>query len=277
MINKKTKIIVFLLLFLLSVCFLFPILFVFISSFRTRMDVTLYPSQLLPNTFTLENYKQILFESSYAPVFRWLLNSTIVSFFHTLIVLVICSMAAYAFSRLEFKFKNTIFWILLSSMMIPSIVNFIPLYKLMVDINWVDTLKSLIFPGVENAFNIFLIRQFMVSIPKDLEESAFIDGANTWKIFTKIILPLSKPVLYVVGLFALRNNWNSLLWPMVAISTNEKRTITAGLSIAQGSFEHEFTLVNTVTVLSALPLLIVFIFVQKHFMAGLSASSGMKE
>ncbi len=274
--NKTRKVIIFLILTTLAIITLFPILFIFISSFRSRMDVTLYPSQLLPNKITFENYTSILTNKN-APVMRWLLNSVFVSTSHTLLTLLVCSTAGFAFARLDFKFKNTIFLILLSSMMIPRIVNFIPLYKLMSDMKLIDTYAALIIPGVENAFNIFLIRQFMVGIPSALDESAYIDGANSWQVFTRIILPLSKPVLFVVGLFSFRNNWNELLWPLVAVSSNSKRTITAGLSVVQGAFEHEFNLVNTVTVLSVIPLIFMFIFAQKYFMEGLSVSSGMKE
>ncbi len=275
--NKKSRnTIIFILLALIGIVTLFPILFIFISSFRSRMDVTLYPSQLLPNKVTFDNYISILTNKN-APVVKWLLNSVFVSTTHTILTLIACSTAGFAFARMNFRFKNVIFLILLSSMMIPRIVNFIPLYKLMSDMKLVDTYAALIIPGIENAFNIFLIRQFMSGIPLTLDEASYIDGANAWQVYLKIILPLSKPVLFVVGLFSFRNNWNELLWPLVAVSSNEKRTITAGLSVVQGAFEHEFNLVNTVTVLSVIPLIIMFIFTQKYFMEGLSVSSGMKE
>lgn len=274
---NATQISVFSMLSIFSVLFIVPILFVFISSFRSKMDVTIYPDQLLPHKFTLQNYIVVLFETPYAPVFKWLWNSTFVATVHTALLLILCSMAAFAFARMKFKGKEIIFWLLLSSMMIPSIVNFVPLYKIMSDFKLIDSYWALILPGIENAFDIFLIRQFMRGIPRELEESAHMDGANSWQIFTKMIIPLSRPVLFVVGLFAFRNNWNSLLWPLVATNSLDKRTITAGLTVAQGTFENEFTLVNTITVMSALPLLIIFIFVQKYFTEGLSISSSLKE
>lgn len=274
---NASNVTVFSMLSIMAVVFIVPILFVFISSFRTKMDVTLYPDQLLPHAFTLQNYREILFETPYAPVFKWLLNSTYVAVMHTGLTLAICSMAAYAFARMKFAGKEAIFWLLLTTMMVPSIVNFVPLYKIMSDFKLIDTYWALILPGIENAFDIFLIRQFMRGIPKGLEESAQMDGANSWQVFVKLIIPLSRPVLFVVGLFAFKNNWNSLLWPLVATSSLEKRTITAGLTVAQGTFENEFTLVNTITVMSALPLLLIFIFVQKYFVEGLSISSALKE
>ncbi|MEG1525763.1 MAG: carbohydrate ABC transporter permease [Clostridia bacterium] len=277
MLSRRVRVIVFILMLLLALIWLVPILFVLLSSFRTRMDVTIYPAQLLPHTWTTFNYEEILFNSPYAPVMTWLLNSVIVSTAHTLITLLVATPAAYAFARLQFKFRETLFWILLATMMIPKIVNFVPLYKLMRDFKMLDTLWCLIIPGVENAFNVFLLRQFMRSIPKDIEEAAYIDGSNSFGIFTRLFIPLCKPVILVVGLFAFRNNWNELLWPLVAVSSIEKRTVTAGLSIAQGTFDHEFTMVNTVAALSVIPLVLIFIFTQKYFMQGLNLSSGSKE
>jgi multiple sugar transport system permease protein len=241
------------------------------------MDVTLYPTALLPHKWTLENYNQILFKTTYAPVFRWLFNSAFVAAVHMIIQLIICSMAAYSFSRFKYKGRELIFWILMSTMMVPPIVNFIPLYKIMADFKWIDTYMALIVPGFGSAFDIFLIRQFMIGIPRELEESVYIDGGNSWQIFAKLIIPLSKPALFVVGLFSFMGNWNDLLWPLVATNKITMRTITAGLSIAQGSFEHEYTLINTITVLSAIPLVIIFAFAQKYFMHGLALSSGLKE
>lgn len=277
MLRKRTRFLIFALLVIIALLWIIPILFVFLSSFRTRMDVTIYPAQLLPKVWTLANYQEILFNSPYAPVVTWLWNSVFVASLHTLFALLVATPAAYAFARLHFRFKEPLFWVLLSTMMIPQIVNFVPLYKLMRDFKMLDTLWALIVPGVESAFNVFLIRQFMRSIPRDIEEAAYIDGCNSFEMFIKIFLPLSKSVLFVVALFVFRNNWNSLLWPLVSTSSIDKRTITAGLSVAQGTFEHEFTMVNTVAVLSAIPLILIFIFAQKYFMQGLNLSSGSKE
>lgn len=277
MLRRRTKVIVQATIILLGLVWVVPILFVFLSSFRTRMDVTIYPQQLLPQVWTLQNYEEILFNSPYAPVMTWLVNSLVVASAHTALSLLLATPAAYAFARLRFRFREQLFWLLLSTMMIPQIVNFVPLYKLMRDFAMLDTLWALILPGVENAFNVFLIRQFMRAIPDDIEEAGTIDGANSFVLFTRVFIPLSKSVLFVVGLFVFRSNWNSLLWPLVATSSIDKRTITAGLSVAQGTFEHEFTMINTVAVLSAIPLIILFIFAQKFFMQGLNLSSGSKE
>ncbi|MDI9218519.1 MULTISPECIES: carbohydrate ABC transporter permease [Clostridium] len=270
------KIACFLLVLVLAIVWITPLVWSILTSFKSEVEVQTTGFSLLPAKWVVENYIDVLSDTTVTPIIKWFGNSLFVSVTHTILAVLISSMAAYAYSRLEFKGKNAIFGFLLMTMMFPSVVNLIPLYKIMDTLNWVNTLWALIFPGLGGVVNIFLIRQFMMGIPKEYDESARVDGASTWKIYTRIILPLCKPILIIVGLFSFTGSWNDFLWPTIIMNDTAKLTLTAGLRTLQVGFSIKVAHLMAVTVLAILPTLLLYLVAQKYFMEGLSLQSGVK-
>ena len=182
------KIACFLLVLVLAIVWITPLIWAILTSFKSEVEVQTTGFSILPAKWVVENYIDVLSDTTVTPIIKWFGNSLFVSVTHTILAVIISSMAAYAYSRLNFKGKNAIFGFLLMTMMFPAVVNLIPLYKIMDTLNWVNTSWALIFPGLGGVVNIFLIRQFMMGIPKEYDESARVDGASTWRIYTKIIV-----------------------------------------------------------------------------------------
>jgi L-arabinose transport system permease araQ len=264
---------------ILAIIFVLPLFWILSTSFKNESEIITGGFNLFPSKITFKTYQEILFNNVYSeqvPVLRWFFNSLFVSCIHTILMLVISASSAYAYARLEFKGKNILFYLLLSTMMIPQIVIITPLYKLMIWFNWVNSYQALIFPGLSNVVSVFLLRQFMLGIPNEYDESAKIDGADEFKIFLNIILPLIKPALFVSGLFVFLANWNDFLWPTIVTSSISMRTLPAGLRVVQGYLTTQYGKIAVVSVISALPVFIIYLFVQKYFAKGLYLSSGVK-
>ena len=277
-INMK-DIIPFICVAVLAIITILPLLWILSTSFKSESEIITGGFHLFPENFTLDTYKSILFDQAYAsqvPVFRWFLNSLLVSAIHTGLMLLISAMSAFAYARLEFKGKKVLFYVLLSTMMVPQSVIIAPLYNVMVSLNWVNTYMAMIFPGLSSVFAIFLMRQFMLGIPKEYDEAAKIDGAGNFQIFVKVIMPLMKPSLVVTGLFVFLNNWNDFLWPTIITSSVEMRTLPAGLRVMQGFLTTQYGKIAAASVISALPVFVIYLFAQKYFQKGLSLSSGVK-
>lgn len=188
------------------------------------------------------------------------------------------ALCAYGFARFRFKGKRFLFLVLLATMMLPGQVTMIPMFIMFKEAGWVDTFLPLIIPSFfgGGAFNIFLIRQFMRGIPRDLDEAAFMDGASRWGIFTRIMLPLSKPPLIAVSIFTFMGVWNDFQGPLIYLNTNTKYTLALGLSMFKGLYNVEWNMLMAATVLIMLPAIIVFFFLQKYFIEGISLSSATK-
>ena len=264
---------------ILAIIFVLPLFWILSTSFKNESEIITGGFNLFPSKITFKTYQEILFNNVYSeqvPVLRWFFNSLFVSCIHTILMLVISASSAYAYARLEFKGKNILFYLLLSTMMIPQIVIITPLYKLMIWFNWVNSYQALIFPGLSNVVSVFLLRQFMLGIPNEYDESAKIDGADEFKIFLNIILPLIKPALFVSGLFVFLASWNDFLWPTIVTSSISMRTLPAGLRVVQGYLTTQYGKIAVVSVISALPVFIIYLFVQKYFAKGLYLSSGVK-
>lgn len=266
----------FLFLLTLGIIFVVPLLWTVLTSLKPEVEIQTLGYRFFPVQWTLENYVDVISNTTSAPIVRWFLNSVLISTTHTILALIVVSMSAYAYAKLEFKGKNTIFWILMTTMMFPTVINLIPLYNVMRVLRWVDNPLALIVPGLGGVFNIFLVRQFMLGIPKELSEAAKIDGANEWQIFTRIIVPLSRPVLTVVALFAFTGTWNDFLWPSIVMNSIDKMPLTPGLRLLQGVYDIERAHLMASAVVSILPTFVIYLLVQKHFLTGLSMSSGVK-
>ncbi len=274
--KKLPKLTAFGFLIIFGIIFLIPLLWALLTSFKPEVEIQTLGYRFFPVKWTFQNFKEALFGNSAAPIGRWFFNSMFISTVHTVLALIIVSMSAYAYAKLEFKGKNFIFWALMTTMMFPSVINLIPLYKIVQTLGWIDNPLALIVPGLGGVFNIYLVRQFMLGIPKEFSEAARIDGANEWQIFTRVIIPLSRPVLTVVALFAFTGSWNDFLWPSIVMNTIEKMPLTPGLRILQGVYDIEIAHLMSSAIISIIPTFVLYLFAQKYFLNGLALSSGVK-
>lgn len=259
---------------LLALVFVVPLLWMFLTSFRTVEDSRRIPMTLIPDEFTLRAYR-LLFADEQNPVFLWAANSFIAAAAHAVLVVVVASMAAYALARMQFRGKNALFVIIIATLFVPGFIFLMPNYLIMDQLGWLDTLIALIVPGAAGAFGVFFLRQFFLAIPRELEESARIDGANTWQIFTRVVLPNAKPALVTLGVLAFLGNWNDFIWPVFVLFSPERLTLPAGLATLQAAYNIDYPVVMAGATVAALPVLILFIFVQRYVIEGV-ATSGLK-
>ncbi len=234
------------------------------------------------NANDLKPLKKIKFIwSNYAEVFdavpfaRFYMNSIIVSILITFGQVLTSSLAAYAFARLNFKFRNQLFLGYLATMMIPGTVTMIPVFIIIKKLGWIDTYQALILPMMFSAYGTFMLRQFFLSIPKDLEESAVIDGATKFRIYWQIILPLSKPALATLTIFVFLGAWNDFMWPLIVTNSMEMKTLPVGLAAFQGLYTTNWTLLMAASMMALLPVLILYVLAQKYFEKGI-VLSGLK-
>lgn len=274
----KVQIIAFAACLIMAVLCIGPVLFSFFTSTKSELEIMTSGFSILPKSLTFENYSE-LFSPTYSgsyPIMRWFINSLIVAVAQTVLVVLIASSSAYAYSRLKFKGKNLLFWFLMATMTFPGVMNIIPLYKICQSMGILNSLWALILPNVAGVFNIFLIRQFMSSIPKDLDEAAMIDGANRFQIYWKIMLPLCTPVLIVVAMFAFTGAWNDYLWPSIVMTDTNMLTITPGMQRIKESFNTLPAHAIAGGFIAVIPTFIVYLFAQKHFMKGMQMQAGVK-
>ena len=261
---------------MLCILWLFPLYYIIITSFRTDDAVMFNGYALWPDPFTVDTYIQVFSDTSAAPVLTWFFNSLFVSVVSMLLIVIVDAMAAYGYARLHFKGRDVLFMGLMFTMMIPGVINLVPQYSIISALGLRNNYAALILPGIAGVGNIFLIRQFFYSVPKDFDEAATIDGANEIRIFFYILLPQIVPVLVVVGLFSFLGSWNDLLWPLIVMTDNDMRTLTAGLSVLNGQYDREYASKMAATVISAIPVLIIYLCAQKFLLQGVSISSGIK-
>ncbi|AKP65204.1 MULTISPECIES: carbohydrate ABC transporter permease [Levilactobacillus] len=272
--NKVIKSIIFkVIMSLLILIVVFPFLWLLLSSFKYEKDIITYPPHIFSGKYTFQNYIKVW---DTIPLLGYVKNTVIFAGATMLISLVLDSMTGYALARMEFKGKTAFYYFVMVSMMIPFMVYMIPLFIEMNKMNLLDTYTGLIVPRATTAFGIFMMRSNFVGLPRDLDEAARLDGLNEWRIFTKIMLPLSKPTLMALAVFTLTNNWNDLLYPLILTTTSSMRTLPAGLALFTGQHISFYGPVMAGAVISMLPLFIIYIFAQKYFVQG-SAMSGMKE
>jgi alpha-1,4-digalacturonate transport system permease protein len=222
--------------------------------------------------FSLDNYVEGIESFNFA---RYLRNSVVVTVFSTILTLLINSMAAFALAKYEFKGRNTIFFIMLSTLMVPLSVILVPVFLVITTIGWNNNLLGVIIPAAATPTGLFLLRQYMLSIPDELLDAARIDGASEWRIYSQIILPLARPALAVLTIFSVMWRWNDFLWPLIVLSRNEFFTLQIGLNSFQGELNVQWNLILAMTVLTLLPITAVFAILQKNITTGI-ATTGMK-
>jgi multiple sugar transport system permease protein len=253
---------------------LVPFLFMLSTSFKSGTEIVKLPPTFLPEKFTLQSY-QTIFNDPRVPIFRFYLNSIIVSVSVVLMVLFTSSLAGYVFAKYQFWGKNVLFTLLLASLMIPFQVMMIPLYLILVRMDLTDSLAGLIVPGAVSAFGIFLMRQFIESIPGELIDAARIDGSAEFGIYTRIVLPQMGPALATLGIFTFLATWNDYLWPLIVITTTEKRTLPIMLTWYNSQHGSRYDLTMAASVLVILPIVIVYFIFQRWIVRGI-ALTGFK-
>lgn len=251
-----------------------PFIWMFTTSFKLQQNVFIYPPQWIPQPFTLEAYDTLF---TAIPFGRQFLNTLFVCVVIIAGQLLFSSMGAYAFARLRFPGRDTLFLFFLATMMVPSAVTLIPTFIVIRQFGWINTYMAIIGPYVlGSAFATFFLRQFMLTIPVELEEAARIDGASHFMIFTRIILPLIRPALAVLAVFGFVFFWNDFLWPLIAINSDDLKVVTVGIAtLSRGYFGTQWTVLMAGATLTVLPLIIAYFMAQKQFVEGI-VITGMK-
>ncbi len=262
-----------------AVFWLLPVIWVLVTSLKLTPNIVRVPPEWIPWPITAAHYREVLFGASRtARIGRAFINSGIISLGSVALVLVTSAMAAYPLARMRFPGRNLIFAALVGSLMVPNVVTLVPQYILVQQLGWLSTFQGLIVPEAATtlAFGVFLLRQFFLGIPTELEDAARIDGANAWQIFARIILPLSHPAFAALAIFAFRSAWNDFLWPLIAVNKADMFPLPVALAFLRGAYANEsYGPIMAGAVLSAVPLLIVFLFANRRIVEGVQLS-GLK-
>jgi multiple sugar transport system permease protein len=258
-----------------AVLMVLPVALIFLTSLKPDAEIIHFQS-VFPRNWTLGNFREILDNAQEAPIFRWIFNSVVISSAVTGLILLVQSMAAYALARLELPGKKPVFAIILATLMVPSQIFLVPLYLILNGLGWIDTPWALIIPAGAGAFGVFLLHQFFLGIPRDLEDAAAMDGCSRFSIYWRIILPLSKPALATLGIFVFIGSWNDFLGPLVFLESVDKYTLPVGVALFQTSYAIEYGITLAASVVCTLPVLVVFLLFQRHIIEGITLT-GLKE
>lgn len=257
----------------LSIVFLFPIIWMFLSSFKGYIELFQYPPALFPESFSFENFINAFKKGNWITFFS---NTIIVTVFSTLLCVAISEMGGYAFAKYRFKGDTFLFLLFISTLMLPLEVLMIPIFVMIKKMGLYDSLLGLIIPPAATPFGIFLVRQHYLSIPSEYMQSARIDGASEWKIFTKIMLPAGKPILSCLAIFSALWRWNDYMWPLLVVRNTDKYTIQLALANFQGQYNVDWQTIIAMSVVTMIPMMIIFVIFQKQIIGGM-ALSGLKE
>lgn len=249
-----------------AVSTLFPLYWMVQTSFTPEEDIRQIPPKLFPSRPTLKNFRDLL---TYSQIWNWSANSLIISVSITVGAIFVCSMAAYALAKMDFKGKRLLFTAIVSTIMVPPQVTLLPAFLLINRFGLLDTLWAVIIPSLASPYTIFMMRQFMLSISQDYIDAARIDGATEWRIYWSIILPMSKPVIAAASIFTFISSWNAFLWPLIVLNTPSKYPLTVGLATLQRLELTQFGLQMAGSMFSAIPMIVIFFAFQKYFVKGL--------
>lgn len=262
-------------LIVLALLFVSPLIFMLVTSFKTRGEATSLPPTWIPDPFTTEAYESLFRSGTSTPVLRWFANSMIAATANAFLVVAAAALAAYPLARMEFRGKKIVFGIIIATLFVPPVILVIPNYLIVGQLRWLDTLLAVIVPPAASAFGVFFLRQFFLGIPLELEEAARLDGANRAQIFFKVVLPLSRPALATLALLAFLTNWNDFLWPVYVLFSPEVQTLPPGLSTLQSANAVRYDLLMAGAAVASVPVLILFVIAQRFIIEGVSRS-GLK-
>ena len=257
-----------------AVLWFLPVVWMLITSLKYETDIFQLPPIWIPSRITLDHYKVVMERSH---ILRWFLNSVVITTCVTFLVLIVDSLAAFAFARLRFFGRDVLFSIVLASMMVPGQVTIVPLFALFSDLGLINTAQAVILPPLAGAFGVFLLRQFFLGIPIELEESAIIDGCSKLGVLRHVILPLSKPGLSALAIFTALGSWNNYLWPLIVLQDQTKMTLPVGLATLRGTYAtSSYGVLMAAAVISSVPIFVMFVFMKKYFIQGIALTGGMK-
>ena len=249
-----------------------PFLWMLSTSLKPPGSVLTIPPEIIPAEPTLESYRRVF---DVLPVARMFANSLFVTVAIVLLQLLTCSFSAYAFARMRWRGRNAVFSLYLITLMIPGQVTITPLFILIKELGWNNSYQALIIPAATSAFGTFLLRQAMLTIPREYEEAAFLDGATHWNVYRSIILPMTKTSLATLAVFAAMGAWNDFLWPLIVLKDPDKMTLPVGLSLLQGRYTNDWNMIMAGAVISVVPIILAFLVAQRTFVNGMVAS-GLK-
>ena len=261
-----------LMLLLLTLIFVGPLVMVVLTSFKTRVESQSVPPTILPSQWTLGAYRTLLADPA-APILRWFGTSLLAATLHATLVSLVASMAGYSLARLRFRGRNAVFGLIISTMFVPGFIFLMPNYEMMSKLSWLDSIQALVVPGAAGAFGVFFMRQFFLSLPIELEESARIDGAGPLTTFFRIVLPNAKAALTTLFVLSFLANWNDFVWPVYVLF--DKLTLPVGLSRLQGAYTIDYPVIMAGATIAALPVLILYVILQRYIIQGV-ANSGLK-
>ena len=251
-----------------------PVLWMADTAFKPQSEIFRIPPTWVPSHFSLEHVSRLFTEW---PFFRWLLNSLIMATSVTICSLVVSTLAAYSFARMKWRGRDTLFVVLLVFMLLPWQVNIVPLYFMMSKFHFLNTFQGVALPIIAMPIGIFLLRQFFISIPKDIEDAAKIDGCTSFGILLRVIIPVSKPVFAAFAIFIFNFTWNDFFWSMICLKKTSVVTLPVGLRLLQSAYELDYGLVLAGALMASLPSMIIFLLLRRHIVRGFSlASSGTK-
>jgi multiple sugar transport system permease protein len=259
----------------LTAVFIVPLVWMVITSFKSYSSAQQSPPTWLPDPVATYGYEQLFQPGSQNPVLRWFLNSMLAATLHAALVLVTASTAAYALARMRFRGRGAMFALIVATLFVPPATLIIPNFLVADTLGWLDTITAVVVPGAASAFGVFFLRQFFLSLPRELEEAAVLDGANQWQVFLRVVLPLSKPALATLTVLSFLTNWNDFLWPVYVLFSADRLTLPAGLGLLQGAYIADYPVIMAGAVLASVPALLLFVLAQRYIIEGVSRS-GLK-
>jgi multiple sugar transport system permease protein len=254
----------------MALLFALPLLWLIVSSFMTNAQINRFPPTIVPDSLHLDGYRYVFATGRFG---RWVANSTIVASVTVASNLLFCSLAGYAFARMRFRGSRALLALMLATLVIPFQLTMIPTFLLFKHLGLIDSLGALILPSLVTPFGVFLLRQFFVSLPREIEEAAWIDGCSRLAILGKVVLPLARPALSTVAVLTLLAVWNDLTWPLIAINSDTNYTVQLGLATYQGAHRTEWSAVMAGNVLVTLPIVVAFLLAQRTFIRSLTSTA----
>jgi multiple sugar transport system permease protein len=258
----------------LTVVFLAPLLFMLSTSFKGTEEATTLPISWLPRKADVSSYSTLL-RSVNTPVLRWFGNSLLAGLANSALIVAVDAAAAYALARMQFRGKKIVTALVIGTIFVPGFVFLVPNFLIVGKLGWLDSLAAIIVPSAGGAFGVFFLRQFFLSLPKEFEESAALDGAGPWQTFFRIVLPNSRPALATLGVLSFLTNWNDFLWPVYVLFSPKHLTLPAGLSTLQGAATTNYPLIMAGAVVASVPVLILFVLAQRQIVESV-AQSGVR-
>lgn len=274
--NRKLlqRVLVYTLLTLIALMVLLPLVWMLSTSFKPKSQWFAREVEWIPRTFTLDNYAKI-FGNRTTPIGRWFVNSLVLGGITTVLTLAVDALAAYAYARLEFPGKKIIFAMLLATLFLPGVMFLVPNFITVFRLGLLNTFPGVFLPALAGIFGVFFLRQFFESIPKELEEAAQLDGANTFQTFWQVVLPLAQPAMATLAVITFLASWNDFLWPLLVLKDRTLQTLPPGLRTLQGAYTSEYGQMMAGAAIAAIPVLILYLFTQRYIVESV-ASTGLK-